>query len=203
MARLFAALDPGDSTRVALDAMLAELRALAPLARHVDAVKAHLTLVFLGSVDDAAVAAAGEALVTAAASHAAFNLEWGDLGSFGSPTRPRVLYLGVARGRELLVALQHDVAAALAPFVAQETDRPYAPHLTLARSRHPRGDPALGRVLSHAVAGAGDAARAPLFRPPPTEVRGVTLYESVEGPGGSRYLARAEAELATSRISRP
>jgi 2'-5' RNA ligase len=95
----------------------------------------HLTLKFLGNVPSAKVTEI-EAAVTAAInelSPAAFDLSLGGLGRFGKPDAPRVIWLGVEGNKTALNKLQQTVEKALNPLGFPPENRPYSPHLTLAR----------------------------------------------------------------------
>ncbi len=116
-----------------------QLRTHAPDARWTDPAGWHLTLAFLGSVATAQVAAIETALAQVAASHAPFPLSLtGQAGMFGR----RVLWVGFDASPELSV-LANDVRAALEPLGFPPDERPFHPHLTLARARKgnalPRG----------------------------------------------------------------
>ncbi|WP_206831977.1 RNA 2',3'-cyclic phosphodiesterase [Alicyclobacillus fructus] len=113
----------------------------------------HLTVLFLGMVDPADVPRAAEAGQRAAAEQAPFRLT---TGSFGRFETSRVFWLGLdARHSDLdaLTALHRrvrtDVSICL-PGVNTE-DRPYRPHITLARElrQFPEHAPAPPQALSH------------------------------------------------------
>lgn len=92
----------------------------------------HLTLAFLGDVDEAIIPALHEALCPAIAAHEPFSLVLRGCGGFPDLARPRVIWAGVERHPRLL-ALHADLATALRSAGLAPDSRPYAPHLTLAR----------------------------------------------------------------------
>jgi 2'-5' RNA ligase len=93
----------------------------------------HLTLQFLGEVEDERVEGVTAALASAAARHEPFEAAFAELGGFPNPRRPRVLWLGIGEGADALAALVGDVRHALAPFGFENEDRPFRAHFTLAR----------------------------------------------------------------------
>ena len=122
------------------------LRPHAPEARWTDPAGWHLTLAFLGSVATAQVGPIETALAQVAASHPPFTLALtGQGGMFGR----RVLWVGIGDSPELS-ALTKDVRAALEPLGFPPDERPFHPHLTLARAR--KGS-ALPRGLAERYAG--------------------------------------------------
>lgn len=184
MPRLFVALDPGEPPRAALDAAASRGRLLAPSAKWVKPESLHLTLAFLGDVAAERLPELAPALDAAARPFLPFELALDGAGTFGSPRRPRVLFAGVSGDADALVALQAAVASALASFAPPEARR-YHPHLTLARARDLRGDPALARAAEE-------------LGPLPPErfrVEAITLYESHLAPSGARHVPLHHARL--------
>jgi len=142
--RLFVALALPPEVRREAGRRIAAERSRLPRARWVHADNLHLTLVFLGEVAEARAPALGAALQPAFATHPPLTLELLGAGTFPPPTPrgrpPRVAWVGVRveGGLEALRALRSDVAAAVANSVdVTLDDRPYTPHLTLARPQAP------------------------------------------------------------------
>lgn len=129
----------------------------------------HLTLAFLGSTDPFAVDGLATGLASAVAGHTGFSVTTGGLGAFPRAGAARVLWYGIDPDPRL-GALAADVAAALG--VAD--DRPFAPHLTLARARD-RGTDLAGWLAGRDT---------PTGRIAVEEVR---LYRSHLGRGPARY----------------
>jgi 2'-5' RNA ligase len=132
----------------------------------------HLTLRFLGEVDevqrDRVAAALDEADLGAP-----FQVRWGGLGAFPRAVRATVLWIGLDRGTEEAALLAEAVESAVqaAGFPAEE--RPFRSHLTLSRIRpHQDVTPILQAVDAVGI-------DMPVDR--------VVLYESHLGRGGARY----------------
>jgi 2'-5' RNA ligase len=177
-----------DATRAALATASAALRAPAaslPVA-WVAAENLHITLKFLGAIDEARVPAVIDALHTAAAGHRAFELAVVGLGAFPSSTRVRVLWAAVSAGDDALAALASDVDDATALLGAPREARAFVPHVTLARVREPRRAPALADAL--------DAAASRAFGR--TTVAQVALMRSDLSPRGARYTTLATIPLS-------
>lgn len=137
----------------------------------------HLTLKFLGGVEPDRMERVATALATAAAGGTPFDLALRGLGAFPSPTRPRVIWAGVARGGAELAALAGEVEKLLAPVGFAREERPFSAHVTLGRVREPRRDPALATAL-----GAAATREYGGFR-----VESVALMRSDLSPRGARY----------------
>jgi RNA 2',3'-cyclic 3'-phosphodiesterase len=185
MPRLFVAVDPGEQVLARLALVIEKLRRKAPDAKWVRTDAMHLTLVFLGAIEDAALPAIMTALHTVAGRHGSLVLTVHGGGVFGAPRRPRVLWAGISGELERLRALQQDVEAAVVPFGLTPEDRAYSPHLTLARARESRGEPALSACAQALAAEPfGEAT-----------IGEVVLYQSDLSPAGARYTALCRAPL--------
>lgn len=188
--RLFVALEVPEGPRQEAERRVREARRTLPSARWVDLGNLHLTLLFLGAVADERVPGLAAALLRACAPRRPFALRLAGGGTF-PPRRPaRVAWLGVdavgTAGQEL-AALQADVAlaadAALRGSGYEPEDRPYYPHVTLARCPSPWPRSAAERFAASFAGPIGE----------PFTVERAVLVESRLGRGGPRY--REEASL--------
>jgi 2'-5' RNA ligase len=134
-ARTFVALNLPPEARASV-ADLRRTMSPAPRGLHWAAAnQLHLTLAFLGDVDDdEGLAAVRAATRSAAAAHARFDADLRGLGAFPHPGRARVAWVGWGAGAEAVSALQASLALALA---RPADPRPFSPHVTLARARDP------------------------------------------------------------------
>ena len=146
----------------------------------------HLTVKFVGQVEDTRLQTVIDALHTAVQRHAAFAMDVDGLGAFPSMTRPRVLWAGVRAGGGALAALAASVDEALAPLGFAREDRPFSPHITVGRVREPRRSPALAEGLAA-------AATRPFGR---VTVDEAALMRSDLSPHGARYTTLAALKLA-------
>jgi RNA 2',3'-cyclic 3'-phosphodiesterase len=96
----------------------------------------HLTLRFLGNVPDESVTSLFQAMEQATQGQTAFPLRARALGCFPHPARPRVLWVGLDDPSQALGRLNERLMAALAPLGFPSEDRPFHPHLTLARAQN-------------------------------------------------------------------
>src|SRR2546421_211885 len=147
MLRAFIAIQLSDEVKRQIGSVQAELkREVSGSGRGGKAVKIgwtqpegiHLTLKFLGDIQETQVEALREILKRAAAPARPFTLEARGLGAFPNPRAPRVIWLGLHGKSDDMAELQRlqaaveDGAAALG--FAKEA-RAFTPHLTLARIR--------------------------------------------------------------------
>ena len=97
----------------------------------------HVTLRFLGdAVDLHMIAPLAEQLKAAASETPPFGIRVQDLGAFPSPQRPRTLWVGIVSAELQELAARVDRAAIRCGF--QSEQRPFTPHITIARIRRIR-----------------------------------------------------------------
>ena len=183
--RLFVAVDPSDEVRAALGRVIEKGRAAAPEGKWQRPEALHLTLAFLGNVADELAEPLEAALRPVAARHRPIALRVGEVGSFGSRHRPRVVWAGIEGALAALEALKHDVEVALAPLGYEPEERAIRPHLTLARARELRGDAGLADAREALAGAAGGAFTS----------NELLLYRSHLSPGGAKYTALARLPL--------
>lgn len=174
--RCFVALDLAEPLRHRV-AQVVERERERVDARWVRTEGLHLTLVFLGEVDAGEVPTILSTCQAVAARYPKLSLAIEDAGTFGAPSHPRVLWLGVSGTLSPLQALVAELEARL----EVPSERAFEPHLTLARARPPRGD-ALLREVAERLRGQQFGHQ---------EADHLTLYESA----GGRYRALGVAPL--------
>ena len=133
--RLFVAVAPPPAALDHLAAALAETRggtASGDPLRWIPPERWHLTLVFLGEVDDARVDRLAAALVPVAAARPPLALSLRGSGAF-----PGVLWIGLAGDVDGLGGLARATRRAVRSAGVAVERRAYRPHLTVARSRQP------------------------------------------------------------------
>jgi 2'-5' RNA ligase len=138
--RLFVAIEPPTAALDELDAATMPLRQAWPQLRWTDRSAWHITLAFLGEVDEATAVRLRPELGHAARDcrHAP-DLSVAASGAFPSADRAHVLWTGISGDLPVLKALAKEVAAGADRAGAPPPDagRGFMPHLTLARCRAP------------------------------------------------------------------
>lgn len=182
--RAFIAIDLEPEIKESLRSLVRDLRASRADIRWVSGEGMHLTLKFLGPIDEAQALAVKEILKDIAARHHAFPLRVQGTGAFPGETSPRVLWVGFAAEPELL-ALQGDLEAALEARGFERENRSFTPHLTLGRVKGPER---VAKAMDELLKRREEAFGAMI-------VRKVTLFESFLRPEGAEYRVVFEAAL--------
>lgn len=121
----------------------------------------HITLKFLGEIDEEKRAKISPSIAAACRGHKPFTAVLGGLGCFPGPRNPRVLWVGLKQGESAVCALAADLDEALAGF-GLEKERRFHPHLTIGRVKRPcRVD---GTIAQEILTDAFEVCRVVLFR---------------------------------------
>ena len=129
--RLFVALEIPVVVREKLVALLNSLRALSPQTRWVRPENLHVTLKFIGEAPAAKLAEIRSALA-GARSDKPITLDFRGLGFFPNEKHPRVFWVGIEASPNLKT-LAEDIEKAAENLGIAREQRPFSPHLTLAR----------------------------------------------------------------------
>jgi len=173
--RLFLAIDVGEAMRREIGAVQARLREKLGGWRWIDPRGIHLTVRFLGEVGQEALDRQLPVWRDAAGSCSPVRLRVGGSSVFPPRGAPRVLWIGVEgiEPRGAVDALGRVFERAARDLGLPPENRPFRPHLTLARAdRH-------GRPVPPPVGLVGDLGE--------IEAREIVLFRSELGPGGARY----------------
>lgn len=160
----------------------------------------HLTLRFLGDTTPEQQEQVTERLQALAATVAPFALHvdftGNGLGGFPTLRQPRVVWMGIGGELDALGQLQAQVEKIVQAAGFTPEEKPFSPHLTLARAARNSDR----RRLKEVGQALGDYVQAAATSLAPTDplrftVNRVILYQSELRPGGSRYTALAELPL--------
>jgi 2'-5' RNA ligase len=176
--RLFTAIE----LPIAARERLAALAGGVPGARWASVENMHLTLRFIGDVDEVTAADAAEALDAVRAPAVDIVIE--GVGAFSRGKHPALLWAGVARVPALM-HLQERIESALVRAGLEPEGRKFAPHVTLARLK---GSPH-GRVEDFIAAHA-------LLRLPSFRATRFTLFSSFRAHDAPIYRAEADYPFA-------
>ncbi len=177
MKRLFVAIKPPEDI---IDDLV-EMQPVIKGARSVLPDNIHLTLAFLGNVDDSLLPKIVEALKSI--SLGSFDLALKASGYFGSKRFPRTLWVGVDSS-EGLDLLQKMVVKELDREEIEFEHRKFSPHLTISRLKNVSYEEIASYIVSQS-----------LFTSMPFEIESFSLFESVLSSEGSRYYELERFEL--------
>ncbi len=179
--RSFIAIELPDEVRQGLARLRNELeRDEHRFVKWVDAEGIHLTLKFLGNIPARRAAEVTQAMEGATQGISPFRLQISGLGVFPSLTQVRVFWVGIGGEMDKLSRLQQNIDSALADLGFAREERPFVPHLTLARIRQgasPSDRRSFGALVDSAV----------FEHEYDVEVKAVNLMRSQLTPAGAVY----------------
>lgn len=151
----------------------------------------HLTLAFLGGTPPAKIDAISAAALQAAGGFSPLRIEIKRLGVFPDWHHPRVLWAGMRERTHQLETLHRSLNDALARIGFQPDNKPFHPHLTLARIKSLTGIEALRSIVeSHQD-----------YRVTPFEAGELVLFRSELNPAGAIHTPLGRFAFSASPAS--
>jgi 2'-5' RNA ligase len=148
----------------------------------------HVTLLFLGEVDERDLVSVCRVVTECSGRLTPFTMSVERPGCFPNRRRPRTLWVGIGTGTQELVALHDALEPPLLDLGCyRREERQYTPHLTLGRMKADQPGDALGRALEkHAGWQCGEQ-----------PVREVLVMSSELTPKGPVYTVMGRGKLGT------
>ena len=146
----------------------------------------HVTLNFLGDVDESEIPSVCRLIARTVEEFGSFELSVKGLGCFPKPDKPRIIWMGIEEGAQELTELQSQLAAALETMRFPRDRNDFRPHLTLGRlQRGARWNESIVAEVAqgqHLLGGS-------------TIVDQVTIYSSYLDRGGPTYTPMSRIDL--------
>ncbi len=136
--RCFVAIEIPEDIKSQVSRVVTEMALTSAECRWVKPENLHLTVKFLGEIEEDVLEDIGRALDECARGMGPFTLDIAGIGAFPSPSRPRVIWCGLSRGSEPLRDLFKVVDSAMER-LGFEREKGFSPHLTIGRLKAPAG----------------------------------------------------------------
>ncbi len=183
--RTFIAVDVAPFTRTRLRGLQDQLAPLTDGVKWVDVANLHLTLIFMGEVNEREVVRVCRATESACANIAPFSFTLAGLGAFPNPRRPRTLIAKVSDGADHLAALHAAIEPALLDLGGfRREERAFTPHVTVGRV-HREAAEELPAIIQKFTGWQGGE----------TKVHQVHVMASDLGESGREYIILGRAKL--------
>jgi 2'-5' RNA ligase len=145
--RTFIAIKLDGSLHNTLNEVIEKFAASKASVKWVAPQNVHITLKFLGNVEEERLPAIFSACEKAAEGFSPIDLEVRAVGCFPTSARPRVVWLGLEKGKETVRELQHSVERELELIGFPKEERGFRAHLTIGRVKGKQGINRLCRLL--------------------------------------------------------
>ena len=182
--RAFIAIDLSPEIKASLSSLVKTLRQTRAEIKWVGENSFHLTLKFLGEIDEKDLEPIISAMEAEAKKSQPFRLECHSIGYFPEKGTPRVIWTGVTSSAELR-DLQQRLEKALEKLGFPKEAREFKPHLTLGRVKSSRHLETVLRLLKPYQ----DQSFGQM------EAKALTLFESILKPTGAEYHVIKEVKL--------
>lgn len=187
--RTFLAIDVGDAIRKRLVSLQETMGQAAPGVKWVEPQNLHLTLHFLGEINERDVLPVCRGVGETCAALPFFSMEVKGVGCFPTPRRPRTVWVGLGEGVDEVKALHAALEEKLLALGCyRREERAYTPHITLGRVKQDEAADLSDLLRKHAAWQAGAI-----------PVREVLVLSSELTPQGPIYTPLGRGKLATAR----
>jgi 2'-5' RNA ligase len=189
MARLrtFIAVDIGKPIRDRAVALQEKLAQASGAVKWVEPENLHVTLLFLGEVEDREVPTICRVVAEQTQLHPSFPMSIERAGCFPNARRPRIFWIGVGQGTQELCALHDALEPPLLDLGCyRREERKYTPHITLGRVKSERPADQLAAALAKQAGWQGGQ----------VVVREILVMSSELTPQGPIYTILSREKLA-------
>ncbi|MDI6801791.1 MAG: RNA 2',3'-cyclic phosphodiesterase [Thermodesulfovibrionales bacterium] len=187
--RCFIAVDISEEIREKISKVVEDGRMNSRGIRWVPIENIHLTLKFLGNVDEKLIPDIEKGLSSVCVNHASFTINIRGTGAFPSFKYPNVLWVGIDKSDELK-KLYFDIEEAMFSLGFEREGRNFSPHLTIGRVKDRKGiEPVMAELYTFKDTFFGSI-----------EIKEVLFMRSVLKPTGAEYSKMAGFKLFPKQI---
>ena len=174
--RTFVAIELPAEIKDQIAAVQQELKKTSAQVSWVKPGNIHVTLKFLGEVEESKITKVFSAAQAGCKGIKKFRIGLKGLGGFPNLKRPRVIWVGTASGEKELMELQSKVEQELEKNDFPREERKFTPHFTIGRIKIPKGVEKLSEAVEKTE-----------FAAPEFEVKEVVVMQSQLHPAGAVY----------------
>ena len=133
--RAFIAIDIDKHNKQKISGIISYLKTANADIKWITENQIHLTLKFLGNIEQNKIQDISKILKSIAMDFSPFNIQFSGIGAFPNILHPRVIWLGMNKGKESLKLLNNKIETELERLGIRKEKREYKAHLTLGRVR--------------------------------------------------------------------
>jgi len=188
--RTFIAIELPEEIKSSLGRLQEELKASNADVKWVEPNNIHLTLKFLGEIDDKKLDKVTKIIDGAAKENDKFKVYISSLGAFPKIDYPRVIWVSIDTGDKETKQIAKDLEEGMAKIGIPREDRPFSSHITIGRTRSSLNRENLVRDLKNKAELGGKKLEFYATK--------ITLFKSTLTPKGPIYEALKESNLKTT-----
>ncbi len=137
--RIFISVELPDEVKKNIAELVNELKDTGAGVKWVEAKNLHITLKFLGWVDDRKIDNLAELTTKAVSGIGSFKARFEGLGTFPEGKKPRVVWVGTVEGGDKLCDLAKNLEDILSKAGFRSEEREFRPHVTVGRVKEKKG----------------------------------------------------------------
>ena len=188
--RAFIAIELPHELKNILAGLQNKLKTASADVKWVETQNIHLTLKFLGEVEDSLIPDINKVLEDTAGTNKHFPIRLSSLGAFPNIRSPRVIWAGIDKGDPEIKAIATRIEEKIAELGIAKEDKPFSSHITIGRVKTPVNRDKLEKIISDLKEGFREGSE---FR-----ISKITLFKSTLTPKGALYEAIKEVNLKAS-----
>ena len=193
MIRAFIAAEIDLPNKKKISELIGELKKSKADVKWITENQIHITLKFLGNIEKEQVQKMSGALGGISRNFSAFDIQFSKLGAFPNMKRPRVIWIGVEKGGDLLSSLNEKIETALEKIGFTKEKREYRVHLTLGRVKSLKNITSLAELIDKIdFQSTGEI-----------KIDRLTLFQSTLTPKGAIYTPLLTSQLKQGSLKAP
>lgn len=145
--RAFIAVEIDPQTKQKISDLISSLKKSEADVKWINEEQMHLTLKFLGNIEQNKVQEISNALKSIADNFKPFSISLSNIGGFPNLNHPRVIWLGIDKGADTVKTLAEKIESGLEKLGFRKESREFKAHLTLGRIRSSKNMPNLTKLL--------------------------------------------------------
>lgn len=189
--RAFIAIELSDGAKQYLAKLQTQLKKSGADIKWVNPSNIHLTLKFLGEINEEQLAEISGIMQKIASSQKEFVLGLGNIGAFPDISSAKVIWAGVNEGEEETKFIAKNLEEAISEIGIPKEGRPFSSHITIGRPRSGLNRTKLMQLLK-------ELTEKPAEEKPQFKVARIALYKSTLTSEGPIYEALREVNLKTN-----
>lgn len=186
--RLFIAIDLPETIKLTLEKLISKLNESEADVKWVETKNIHLTLKFLGEVDEEKVEKIKQIVSSVSSKNSDYTIKISSLGAFPRVSFPRVIWVGLESGEKETKVIFKELEEKIQKLGIPKEKRAFSAHITIGRVRTPKNKEKLVKSLEDNIAALED-------KNLEFKATKITLFQSQLSPKGPTYIPLIEAPL--------
>jgi 2'-5' RNA ligase len=138
--RLFISIELPDDVKKKIKSILDELAKCDPKIKWVSTENLHITLKFIGEVKEEKVEEIIQRVRDSIRTQSSFTASFSELGTFPGGKYPRVVWLGIEKGKDEISGIVANIDTSLSDMGIEKEKREFTSHITLGRVKEKRAN---------------------------------------------------------------